>query len=99
MTALTANLQNSPTLQSLRAQDRDWFKSKTRTIPEITTDKSNRKRAASLAVVLREVGCRSRYASGTRVEMLLIKRAANPRWVKKWRYLRLTIGAGLSPDK
>ena len=84
MTTLTANLKTSPMLRSLRAQDTDWFESEVRTVPEIATNGSNRKRAASLAVVLREIGCKSRYASRARVEMLMIKRATNPRWVKKW---------------
>lgn len=85
MPSLIARLKSSRVLQSPRVQDKDWFNNEFRALEpgDIGTDgaSSRRPRAAALAIVLREVVCGGGNASGNRVEMLLIKRAVNPRWV------------------
>ena len=74
---LITRLKCSPTLGKLNVQDKEWFNQKTRPSPAPRADKKvGAKRAkpkhASLCVVLRE-------AEEGKVEMLVIKRAKNPK--------------------
>lgn len=76
---LIARLRCSPTLGKPSALDKDWFNLRTRPSPMPRADNrvsaTPRPRRASLSLVLRET-------EEGKVEMLVIKRAANPR--DKW---------------
>lgn len=76
LNGLIDRLRCSPTLRQPNALDRDWFDSESRSSPVSVahggaTKAGVRPRCASLSLILRE-------AKG-KVEMMVIKRATNPR--------------------
>lgn len=83
MSLLIQRLKSSSTLRSLGDLDKDWFCSSERRanlLADGSNSNSARRRRASIALILREVGGSACDGGQGRVEMLVIKRALRPRW-------------------